>query len=89
MRPVSKRITLFAATAVAILISMAADMRGQTGFTTNSGSLADRATYLIEVSANWIGTLFLHSHGYVLPGASNPAQDVGDPITRFFMISSG
>jgi pimeloyl-ACP methyl ester carboxylesterase len=51
--------------------------------------LADGATYLIEVPANWNGTLFLYSHGYVVPGAANPAQDVGDPVTRFFMLSSG
>src|SRR5277367_5834589 len=51
--------------------------------------LADGATYLIEVPANWNGTLFLYSHGYVNPGAANPALDVGDPVTRFFMLSSG
>jgi pimeloyl-ACP methyl ester carboxylesterase len=44
---------------------------------------------LIEVPANWNGTLFLYSHGYVVPGSANPAQDVGDPFTRFFMLSSG
>jgi pimeloyl-ACP methyl ester carboxylesterase len=53
------------------------------------GTLPDGATFLIEVPANWNGTLFLYSHGYVVPGMSNPAQDVGDPATRFFMLSSG
>jgi len=24
-----------------------------------------------------------------VPGSSNPAEDVGDPFTRFFMLSSG
>jgi len=28
----------------------------------------DGATYLIEVPANWNGTLFRYSHGYVIPG---------------------
>src|SRR5271166_1829075 len=68
---------------------MAVSGRAQTGVTTHTGRLADGATYLIEVPANWNGTLFLYSHGYVVPGSSNPAQDVGDPVTRFFMLSSG
>jgi pimeloyl-ACP methyl ester carboxylesterase len=60
------------------------------GVTTQTGMLPDGATYLIEVpSTNWNGILFLYSHGYVVPGSKNPAQDVGDPATRFFMLSSG
>ena len=59
----------------------------QSGVTT--GMLPDGATYLIEVPSNWNGTLFLYSHGYVVPGSKNPAQDVGDPATRFFMLTNG
>src|SRR6202790_2247990 len=62
---------------------------GQPGVVSRSGTLADGATFLIEVPANWNGTLFLYSHGYVVPGSSNPAQDVGDPFTQFFMLASG
>jgi pimeloyl-ACP methyl ester carboxylesterase len=61
----------------------------QVGLTKHTGSLADGATYLIEVPANWNGTLFLYSHGYVVPGAANPAEDVGDLATRAFMLGSG
>jgi pimeloyl-ACP methyl ester carboxylesterase len=57
--------------------------------TTTTGTLPHGAAYLIEVPANWNGTLFLYSHGYVVPGSDNPAQDVGDPGTRFFMLSNG
>ena len=57
--------------------------------TTYPGALPDGATYLIEVPPNWNGTLFLYSHEYVVPGSPNLAQDVGDPATRFFMLSSG
>jgi len=53
------------------------------------GSLADGATYLIEVPANWNQTLFLYSHGYVSPGSNNPAQDVGDPVTGGWLLSHG
>jgi hypothetical protein len=48
-----------------------------------TGTFKDGATYLIQVPANWNGTLFLYSHGYVVPGESNPAQDVGDSDTRW------
>jgi pimeloyl-ACP methyl ester carboxylesterase len=61
----------------------------QSGIKTFTGTLPDGATYLIEVPANWNKTLFLYSHGYVEPGAANPAADVGDPATRVFMLSSG
>jgi dienelactone hydrolase len=59
--------------------------------TTTTGTLADGATYLIEVPANWNKTLFLYSHGYVppLPTRQNPAQDVGDLATRGFMLANG
>jgi pimeloyl-ACP methyl ester carboxylesterase len=53
------------------------------------GSLADGATYLIEVPAHWNQTLFLYSHGYVSPGSNNPAHDVGDPVTGGWLLSHG
>src|SRR5271156_4626842 len=59
------------------------------GIATHTGALADGATYLIEVPTHWNGTLFLYSHGYVTPGAANPATDGGDPATRAFMLGSG
>jgi pimeloyl-ACP methyl ester carboxylesterase len=59
------------------------------GQSTLTGSLPDGATYLIEVPAQWNGTLLLYSHGYVPPGAANPAQDVGDPGTRLFLLENG
>jgi pimeloyl-ACP methyl ester carboxylesterase len=72
-----------------LFLAFASVARAQTGVATHTGSLPDGATYLMEVPANWNGTLFLYSHGYVVPGSKNPAQDVGDPATRFFMLSSG
>src|SRR5260370_20421878 len=54
-----------------------------------TGTLSDGATYVIDVPANWNGTLLLYSHGYVGPGSPNPAQDVGDPITGGFMLAAG
>jgi pimeloyl-ACP methyl ester carboxylesterase len=59
------------------------------GAQTLSGPLPDGATYLIQVPANWNGTLFLYSHGYVAPGSPNPATDVGDPLTGAAMLAQG
>lgn len=56
---------------------------------TFSGPLIDGATYLIEVPPDWNQTLFLYSHGYAVPGDANPATDVGDPLTRCFMLLKG
>jgi hypothetical protein len=57
--------------------------------TTFTGSLPDGAAYLIQVPANWNGTLVLYSHGIVIPGDPNPAQDVGDPLTGQYLLSHG
>jgi pimeloyl-ACP methyl ester carboxylesterase len=54
-----------------------------------TGTLADGATYLIQVPAKWNGTLLLYSHGYVVPGASNPAQDTSDPLTGGWLLGHG
>ncbi len=59
------------------------------GDTVLCGSLADGATYLMEVPPHWNKTLFLYSHGYVAPGSSNPALDVGDPVTGGWLLSHG
>jgi pimeloyl-ACP methyl ester carboxylesterase len=73
----------------AVVLLFCCDAWGQAGLNVKTGTLPDGATYLIEVPSNWNGVLFLYSHGYVLPGASNPPLDVGDPATRIFMLSSG
>ena len=58
--------------------------------TTFNGKLSDGATYLIQCPAGaWNGTLYLYSHGYVVPGSANPAQDVGDPVTGAWMLGHG
>jgi len=58
--------------------------------TTVNGTLSDGATYLIQCPAGaWNGTLYLYSHGYVTPGAANPAQDVGDSVTGAWMLANG
>src|ERR1700722_2167607 len=56
---------------------------------TLTGTLPDGAAWEIQVPADWNGTLFLYSHGYVTPGSSNPATDVGDPVTGAWLLSHG
>ena len=63
---------------------------GSGAATTTTGMLPDGATYKIDCPAGpWNGTLFLYSHGYVVPGAANPAQDVGDPVTAAWLLGDG
>lgn len=45
------------------------------------------AAYLIEVPAQWNGTLFLYSHGYVTPGATNAAQDAPIATARTWLLA--
>src|SRR5216684_3185868 len=90
LRTTERTLFLLAVTTV-LLLTVSGTVHAQAGVTTKTGTLADGATYLIEVPANWNGTLFLYSHGYVISGSPNPARDVaqGDLATRFFMLSSG
>ena len=63
---------------------------GSGSVTTASGTLPDGATYEIQCpGGTWNGTLFLYSHGYVVPGSANPAQDVGDPVTGTWLLGHG
>jgi pimeloyl-ACP methyl ester carboxylesterase len=88
MRAEKRYVTLLAAMAALVLL-FCGGAWAQSGVTMKTGTLPDGADYLIEVPSNWNGVLFLYSHGYVVPGSANPATDVGDPATRFFMLSSG
>jgi pimeloyl-ACP methyl ester carboxylesterase len=64
---------------------------GGTGsVTTVNGKLADGAAFKLQCPAGaWNGTLFLYSHGYVVPGTNNPATDVGDPDTGAWLLNHG
>ena len=63
---------------------------GSGAVSTLNAALQDGATYTIQCPAGaWNGTLYLYSHGYVVPGASNPAEDAGDPVTAAWMLAHG
>src|SRR5260370_40959464 len=91
MRPMTKRTLVLLAVTRVFLLSVSGTAQGRCGVRRNCGRWGDGIKYLIEVPANWNGTLFLYSHGYVVPGTPNPPQDFAkdDPFTRFFMLSQG
>jgi pimeloyl-ACP methyl ester carboxylesterase len=77
-------------TASAGTASAAQACGGGGSVSTVNGTLPDGATYEIQCPAGtWNGTLFLYSHGYVVPGSANPAQDVGDPVTGAWLLGHG
>jgi pimeloyl-ACP methyl ester carboxylesterase len=84
-----KHTALFIVVNTILVLCTANIARAQANLTTKTGSLNDGATYLMQVPNNWNGTLFLYSHGYVVPGSPNPATDVGDPATGAFLLANG
>ncbi len=64
MRRMTERAVFYLALTTIFLLTVSATTHAQAGVSTKTGTLADGATYLIEVPANWNGTLFLYSHGY-------------------------
>jgi pimeloyl-ACP methyl ester carboxylesterase len=81
---------LSGATASAGAASAAQACGGSGSVSTVTGTLPDGATYQIRCPAgSWNGTLFLYSHGYVVPGSANPAEDVGDPVTGAWLLGHG
>jgi len=72
-----------------MLLSLSVGVAEASGVKTYKGKFADGATYLMQVPSNWNGTLVLYSHGYVVPGFPNPAEDVGDPITGAYLLAKG
>lgn len=88
MQRMIKQAMFLAALSIMLLLSLGS-AEAQPDVTTYKGTFKDGATYLIEVPSNWNGNLVLYSHGYVVPGSQNPAEDVGDPITGNYLLTNG
>lgn len=58
------------------------------GIKTLQGAI-NGANYLIQVPANWNGTLLLYSHGYVFPGNPLTPHDASDPLTGGALLQQG
>lgn len=74
---------LLAVTALPTTAATAADT------THIEGQLPSGATYLMDVPAEWNGTVLLFSHGYRPQGAPNPAQNTTDATTKALLLDSG
>src|SRR5579863_5597614 len=83
------RQTILVAGFAALLIGLFVGRALASGVKTYRGKFSDGAKYLIQVPSKWNGTLLLYSHGYVIPGFSNPAVDVGDAITGAYLLANG
>lgn len=53
------------------------------------GRLPSGATYLMDVPADWNGTVLLYSHGYTPTGAPNPARNSPDDTTKSLLLRQG
>jgi hypothetical protein len=53
------------------------------------GTLPDGSTYVMDVPADWNGTVLLYSHGYVPDGAPNPAQNAPGDAVRTALLDAG
>ncbi|KUO05147.1 alpha/beta hydrolase family protein [Streptomyces caeruleatus] len=52
------------------------------------GRLPSGATYMMDVPAQWNGTVLLFSHGYA-SGPANPAQNAPDDATKALLLRGG
>jgi pimeloyl-ACP methyl ester carboxylesterase len=82
------RLGLLTLLLLSLLLAGAPARASAADVTTYTGSI-EGAAYLIEVPANWNGTLLLYSHGIVPPGFPNPARDVGNPATGQYLLAHG
>jgi pimeloyl-ACP methyl ester carboxylesterase len=80
---------VFVAALALLGLVLAGPVRAQAPVRVITGYLPDSSSFLIEVPRPWNGTLVLYSHGYRVPGGPNPAQDVGDPLTREWLLDHG
>lgn len=53
------------------------------------GVLPDGSAYVMDVPANWNGTVLLYSHGYVPDGASNPARNAPSTAVGIALLEAG
>lgn len=53
------------------------------------GVLPDGSAYVMDVPANWNGTVLLYIHGYVPDGVSNPARNAPRDAVRTALLEAG
>jgi len=84
------RRTACAAALVLAFTALPAPAVAATGETNHiEGQLPSGATYLMDVPADWNGTVLLFSHGYTQAGSPNPAQNGPDAATKSLLLAKG
>ncbi|MPY62968.1 alpha/beta hydrolase family protein, partial [Streptomyces spongiae] len=81
------------ACAAALLLAVTALPTTATAATADTshieGQLPSGATYMMDVPADWNGTVLLFSHGYTQAGSPNPAQNASDAATKALLLAKG
>jgi hypothetical protein len=78
------------APAALLLAATIAPVQAADGNTTHIGGRhPSGATYVMDVPADWNGTVLLFSHGYRPPGPDNPARDAPDDATKTLLLDEG
>jgi len=83
--PNAKNCAILSLVAIVLVIILCGSAAAQQHLT---GTLPSGATYVIDVPANWNRILVLYSHGYNVPGNPNPAYDVGDGATGYYLLTN-
>jgi pimeloyl-ACP methyl ester carboxylesterase len=89
MRPLR---VLAALTSLCVAVGLVGAANPATAATTPShveGVLPDGSTYVMDVPANWNGTVLLYSHGYVPDGAPNPARNAPSDEVLAALLAAG
>ncbi|WP_246101563.1 prolyl oligopeptidase family serine peptidase [Streptomyces cyaneus] len=77
-------------TAAAVCAATATALPAQAATDTHlEGKLPSGAAYLMDVPADWNGTVLLFSHGYRPAGSPSPGEDSPDSTTRDKLLAEG
>jgi hypothetical protein len=89
--PLAAALVVGGLTTAPMVASAAGSACGDTGSPqTATGTLADGAKWEIQCPAGaWNGTLFLYSHGYVVPSPTLTAEDASDSVTGAWLLANG
>ena len=87
--PISRTAAGLLAVVVLVACSQSTSPQAAKPMPQNLTGALNGASYEIDVPANWNGTLFLYSHGYVAPGGSNGAQAAPVDFARSWLLEHG
>jgi hypothetical protein len=80
---------LFFVIVIELVLGLVQPTRAQDNARTYAGTLTDGATFVIHAPADWNRTLLLYSHGFVIPGTPNPADDFSSSLAGSYLLQHG